>query len=169
MRALVSGVAVMVLAGCALNPAPVPVRGDAWGITALAGEWIGEYHSPDTRRSGSIHFSLATGRDTAFGDVVMVPGISARQYTTDPDVWPKQRALQRDPVGLFIRFVNVDDNRISGAIEPYPSPDCECTLQTTFSGMRRGNRIEGTFLTRHSECSMKEETGTWWAERRTTP
>jgi hypothetical protein len=67
---------------------------------------------------------------------------------------------------LFIRFVNVEDNRVSGAMEPYPSPDCECMLHTTFTGLRRGNRIEGTFLTRHEDCGMKTESGTWWAERK---
>lgn len=168
MRAFTSGFVALLFAACALNPAPVPVRGDSWSITDLAGEWIGEYQSPETRRNGSIHFALDTGRDTAFGDVVMVPGISFRQYTTDAELWPKRYPLRSDPRALLIRFVHVDGNRVSGAMEPYPSPDCECTLHTTFVGLRRGNRIEGSFLTRHDGCGMKHESGTWWAERRRT-
>jgi hypothetical protein len=74
--------------------------------------------------------------------------------------------LKDDPRALFIRFVNVDGNRVSGAIEPYPSPDCECTLHTTFAGLRRGDRIEGTFLTRHEDCGMRTDSGTWWAVRK---
>jgi hypothetical protein len=170
MRTFVTGFSAIVLAGCALNPAPVPVRGDSWGIAELVGEWIGEYQSPDTRRSGSIHFVLEAGRDTAFGDIVMVPGITSRQYTDDPEIWPRRFPLRSDPRALFIRFVNVVDDRVSGAITPYPSPDCECTLHTMFTGQRRGDRIEGTFLTRHEDCGMKTESGTWWAERkRVTP
>lgn len=165
MRALLSGVAAIVFAGCALNPAPVPVRGDSWSIDDLAGEWIGEYSSPDTRRSGSIHFVLQAGRDTAFGDVVMVPGLTSRQYTDDPEIWPRRYPLRSDPRALFIRFVNVEGNRVSGAIEPYPSPDCECTLHTTFTGLRRIDRIEGTYLTRHQEHGAIES-GKWWAERK---
>ena len=165
MRRLMSCFAAIALAGCALNPAPVPVRGDAWGIADLAGEWVGEYESPDTRRSGSIHFTLAAGRDTAFGDVIMVPGMTSRQYMDDPDVFPRRRPLRSDPTALFIRFVNVEGNRVSGAIEPYPSPDCECTLHTIFTGLRRGNRIEGTFLTRHEKGGAKTESGSWWASR----
>jgi hypothetical protein len=166
MRRIFSSFAAFALAGCTMNPAPVPVRGDAWSIAALAGEWIGEYRSPDTRRSGSIHFSLDAGRDTAFGDVVMVPGLSSRQYTDDPEMWPRRFPLRSDPRALFIRFVRVEGNHVNGAINPYPSPDCDCMLHTSFAGIRRGDRIDGTFLTRHEDCGMKTESGTWWAERR---
>lgn len=162
--------ALALVTGCALNPAPVPVRGDARGIVELAGEWIGEYTSPDTRRSGSITFKLETGRDTAFGDVIMVPAIPTGWRHDDPEMWPDRRQVRPEARPLFIRFVNVDGDRVSGSIEPYPSPDCTCMLITTFTGQRRGNRIEGTFVTRHEDCDMKPESGRWWAERpRVTP
>jgi hypothetical protein len=165
MRHFSIGLAALVLAGCAMNPAPVPVTGDSWGIDDMVGEWTGQYTSPDTRRSGTIRFALQAGRDTAFGDVVMVPSVSLGGQTNDPDPWPRNRPLRSDPRALFIRFVTVEGNRVSGAIEPYPSPDCECLLQTTFAGLRRGNRIEGRFLTRHEDCGMPTESGTWWAVR----
>ena len=165
MRHSSISLAAIILAGCALNPAPVPVRGDSWGIADLVGEWTGEYTSPDTRRSGSIRFALQAGRDTAYGDIVMVPGVSTGLHANAPDRWPTNRPLRSDPRALFIRFVLVEGNRVSGSIEPYPSPDCECLLHTTFAGLRRGNRIEGRFVTRHEDCGMNTESGTWWAVR----
>jgi hypothetical protein len=81
-------------------------------------------------------------------------------------MWPRRFPLRSDPRALFINFVNVEGSQVSGAVKPYPSPDCECMLHTTFTGVRRGDRIEGTYLTRHEECGMKTESGTWWAERR---
>ena len=165
MRHISFALVAIMLAGCALHPAPVPVRGDSWGIADLAGEWTGEYTSPDTRRSGSIRFALQAGRDTAYGDVVMVPGVSLGQQPGDVAHWPKNHPVRSDPRALSIRFVNVEGNRVSGTIEPYPSPDCECLLHTSFTGLRRGGRIEGSFLTRHEDCGMKTESGTWWAVR----
>jgi hypothetical protein len=157
------------VAGCAMNPAPVPIRGDAWGIADLAGEWVGEYESPDTRRSGSITFKLEAGRDTAYGDVIMVPGLALGWRAADPEAWLGRQPVRTDPQPLFIRFVSVEGRRVSGRLEPYRSPTCDCLLHTTFAGERRGDRIEGTFVTRHDDCDMKPETGKWWAERRRSP
>ena len=70
MHKLTIGAALLLLAGCAGNPSPVPVVGTASDVRALSGEWAGEYRSPETGRTGSITFKLAAGRDTAFGDVL---------------------------------------------------------------------------------------------------
>ena len=166
MRTLALGTVALMLAGCALNPAPVPVVGDSWSITDLAGEWNGEYSSADTRRSGSIHFVLEAGRDTAFGDVIMVPALSMGAHDPQHETWERNRPFRSDPRALFIQFVRAEGNRINGAIQPYPAPDCECTLHTSFMGVRTGSRIEGTFITRHEDCGMTAETGKWWAVRR---
>ncbi|MGH9259550.1 MAG: hypothetical protein ACRD08_06560, partial [Acidimicrobiales bacterium] len=63
----------VIVAACASTPPPIPVTGTAGDITALVGEWIGEYSSPSTGRSGSISFKLSARGDTAHGDVVMIP------------------------------------------------------------------------------------------------
>jgi hypothetical protein len=160
MRFLRLSVLSLAITACALNPAPVPIVGDSWGIADMAGEWIGDYRGPE--RSGTIVFRLEAGHDTAFGDVVMAPRLTLGR--TDPEV--HSTYLPRDtPRTLFIRFVRVEDNQVSGIMEPYRSPDCGCVLSTAFTGVRRGNRIQGTFVTHHSECSMPPERGTWWAER----
>ena len=160
MRFLFGSALALSLAGCALNPAPVPLVGDSWGITDLAGEWTGEYRGPV--RNGSIVFRLEAGHDTAFGDVVMSPRLTLGGRD-DPQVptYPARDVAR----ALFIRFVRVEGNQVTGVIEPYRSPDCGCLLNTSFTGTRRGNRIQGVFVTQHGECDMMPERGTWWAER----
>jgi hypothetical protein len=137
-------------AACALNPAPVPVTGAAEDINALAGEWTGEYRSVETGRSGSILFMLQSGRDTAFGDVVMVARESGMTHDDAMRVATTRR--QANQV-LTIRFVRVTGSTVSGTIEPYPSPDCSCQLITVFRGDLRGDRIEG-----HSARIMRART-----------
>jgi hypothetical protein len=164
MRRLRYGVITLAVAtGCALNPAPVPVVGDSWGISDLAGEWTGEYRGGYSNRSGTIVFKLAAGRDTAYGDVVMAPRLSFGAHSDDPTY--SSRSLER-PQTLFIRFVRVEDNRINGVMEPYMLPDCECLVYTAFTGLRRGNRIEGTFVTQDREGYISPERGTWWVVRK---
>lgn len=154
--------ALALTAACALNPAPVPVTGAAEDINALAGEWIGEYRSVETGRSGSILFTLQSGRDTAFGDVVMVARESGMTHDDAMRVATTRR--QANQV-LTIRFVRVTGSTVSGTIEPYPSPDCSCQLITVFRGDLRGDRIEGTFRSHHSEHETPVQQGTWWATR----
>ena len=151
-------------AACAINPQVVPLSGAPQDLRALEGEWIGEYRSFETGRTGSIMFTLTAGRDTAFGDVVMVPremaGAARRPDVTNP--LPSQSAAQV----LTIQFVSVSGNSITGTIDPYPSPDCDCQLLTTFRGEIRGDRIEGSFTIHHSGFDMGAQKGTWWVNRK---
>ena len=150
-----------VTAACAGNAPPVTVFGSPGDVLALAGQWEGEYRSTETGRSGSIWFKLEAGRDTAYGDVLMVPketGIAQ----TEPRA---QRDLQSIPQILSIRFVRATGRIISGTLDPYPSPDCECLLYTVFRGELNGDRIEGEFLIRHSDQEMAPQAGKFWAKR----
>lgn len=151
---------------CSANPSPVPVIGATADVSALAGEWVGEYRSAEAGRSGSISFKLEAGRDTAFGDVLMIPA------GQDPSVSGRTRAAEAAraaPRALMIRFVRVSGNAITGAIDPYESPDCGCILYTSFRGTIEGNRISGELLIRHSAHDAPAQRGTWWAERTRTP
>ena len=65
---------------CATTAGPVPVVADAVGLARLAGEWSGYYDSPAVERRGTIVFELEAGRDTAYGDVTMIP----RGWTRPP-------------------------------------------------------------------------------------
>jgi len=149
--------------GCALNPAPVPVEGPKEDVGSLVGEWVGEYRSLETGRSGSIMFTLAAGTDTAFGDVVMVPKEAGIPRT---DVTPPATASRQAQQVLTIRFVRVVEGTVVGTIDPYPSPDCNCQLLTTFRGALAGNRIEGTFTIHHSGHETMAQKGTWWVTRK---
>ncbi len=144
---------------CATTPSPVPVGGD---LAALAGEWGGEYSGAESGRSGSIVFTLVAGSSTAHGDVLMIP----RGYVQGNR--PASSMLPADdrptPQVLTISFVLVDDGWVRGTMDPYRSPDCGCTLVTTFSGVLDGNRIQGTYVTGHQDGTL--ETGKWSVKRR---
>ncbi len=166
MRHMLHYAVLLALVACAANPSPVPMMGPAGDVSALAGEWVGEYRSVETGRMGSISFKLQAGSDTAFGDVLMVP----RQAQTGGDVSqnpgvPGCTAAQI----LTIRFVHVAAQRISGTIEPYRCPDCGCLLVTVFRGELKGNRIDGDFVTTHSQGDEPPQKGSWWATRTPAP
>jgi hypothetical protein len=129
-------------------------------VSALAGEWSGEYQSSETQRSGTLWFKLEAGRDTAFGDVLMIPRESG-QVVPEPSA-PNQ--WKERPQVLTIKFVRVEGSVVSGAIDPYPSPDCGCKLFTTFRGELKGNRIDGEFVIMH-EHEQKAQSGKWFAVR----
>src|SRR3954471_8486428 len=63
----------LVLTACGASRSPVPLTGSTADVSALTGEWAGDYSSSESGRSGSISFTLRSAGDTAFGDVVMVP------------------------------------------------------------------------------------------------
>lgn len=161
MRAMWMGALVAMTSACAMNPAPVPVAGAAEDLQALTGDWSGEYRSQETGRTGSILFRLDAGRDTAFGDVVMVP----REAMTGHNEAMAPPPVRSHAQVLTIHFVRVAGNMVMGTIDPYPSPDCECKLLTTFRGRLAGDRIEGTFLVHHSGHEMPAQAGTWWVSR----
>lgn len=144
---------------CSANPDPVPVVGSADDLRALAGEWAGEYGSSETSRSGSIVFRLETGKDTATGDVVMIPsGSRAPLHPMHGD----EVAEQNVPASqlLTIQFVRVDAGRVAGELQPYHDPVCDCALHTTFTGRIAGDSIVGTYST--SGARDERRTSGWW-------
>jgi len=155
----------MAIAACASTQEPrVPVSISPADLSRLGGEWTGQYSSPMTGRGGSIVFHLTATADSAHGDVVMVPrgmGSPLRRavYTGQPPEPPVQ------PQELTIRFARFQGDRVTGMMDPYTDPDCNCTVSTAFEGTVKGDRIEGTFATRGSHAG-DPLTGTWSVERR---
>jgi hypothetical protein len=149
--------AVFVIAGCSGSQPPVPVVGTRADVSALAGEWYGEYSSHESGRSGSIVFTLTAGSDTATGDVVMTPRLPAGQAAGQPSGMSQQM-----PVGqsLAITFVRVASGQVSGALAPYTDPNCGCTLHTTFIGRLRADTLQGTYTSLH-EQTREVQHGTW--------
>ncbi len=157
--------AVAVVAACAGKPAAVPIEASAAGMNALSGRWEGEYHSSQTGRGGSIVFTLTAGTDSAAGDVVMSPPGANRPITRAGAGRPPFTATGATPEVLTIRFVRVEGGRVSGALDPYRAPDCDCIVSTTFIGDLTGDRIAGTFTTRGGQRSVPA-TGEWEVHRR---
>lgn len=157
--------AALAAAACAGTPGRVPVSTAPGAGPSLVGEWAGEYQSPAAGRGGSIVFHLDAGRDTALGDVVMVPRGSPGPLRRAPAQQPGAVVAAGQPTTLGIRFVRQEGDRMSGQLDPYTDPDCGCPVFTTFEGTVRGGRIEGTFTTR-GQPGGTALTGTWHVDRR---
>ena len=165
MRQTVKPVALAILtasflAACSAskNPAPpVPVAGS--DASALAGRWEGDYSSEATGRSGSIVFELRAGDRVAHGDVYMKPAEGAA--STLPGVSPPI------PQILNINFVSSSGGVVTGTMDPYRDPRCDCEVQTTFVGRVAGDTIEGTFTTTPSG-NAPITSGRWKIARKKT-
>lgn len=160
-KAVVVALAVA-LAGCHYQPWPVHLEGTPSDVAELAGEWVGEYSGAQSGRSGSIIFRLSAGRDSAFGDVLMVNQRGGAITAGDS---PTEHARHAQSSKLLrIAFVRIEGGRVRGALEPYTEPECDCTLSTTFTGTVSGDVVEGTFITRDE--ASKEQSGRWRVTRK---
>jgi hypothetical protein len=150
--------AALLAAACNAPGSPIPVRGN---LEPLIGEWSGYYTSVEAGRQGAISFTLAPGRDTASGDVLMIPnreslGPSAPDRMADPPA-PGPRVLR-------INFVRCEGNEVTGWMSPYPDPDTGEQTFTTFTGIVKGARLEGTYVA-YRELSGRRATGKWSVKR----
>jgi hypothetical protein len=158
-RTIPAVTAALLLAGCAFQGSPIPVRGD---VQPLVGEWVGDYSSRETGRVGSIVFRLQAGTDTASGDVLMIPTNPEPQPTMAvPDPGP----ARRPPQLLRVSFVRCEGSAVTGWLDPYPDPDTGEKTWTTFDGVIKGDKLEGTF-TSYTELSGRRATGRWSVTRK---
>ena len=132
----------IVTAACGGAVSQIEVKGGEPELASLAGDWQGKYQGTETGRTGDIQFSLQLGRHTADGQVFM-----GGSHTP-----------------LKIQFVAVERDRISGQIEPYTEPSCNCQVETHFDGTVAGNEIDGTFVTK-VPANGAEMHGTWSVAR----
>lgn len=153
--------------GCASNPTPITVTGDSGDRASLAGKWAGEYNSPTTGRSGSIVFNLSSAGDAANGDVVMVPRGYGKALVPYGPGTTAGVAMQNPSGGsqvLTIKLVRVSGDTVNGVLDAYRDPQCDCPVETTFTGKVNGDTIDGTFVTRGSQ-SAAPQSGTWRVKR----
>jgi hypothetical protein len=139
---------------CASLPDPVPVFGDIDDVSALVGEWSGEYDGA-AGRTGSIVFDLRSTTAAARGDVVMIPRSSGRLPAR------QDAGSHVEPIAgqvISISSLRVSGGEISGTLAPYTDPDCGCTVRTTFTGRLNGDTIDGTFVTLGAG---REQSGRW--------
>jgi len=149
-------------AGCSTAPTPVPVRAGASEMQQLVGEWEGEYSSEATGRSGTIVFKLIPGEAQAQGDVLMIARGSSEPYRAVESSPGRARA---DSQLLTIRFVAASEGAVTGTLAPYLDPDCDCEVETTFTGNLTGDRIDGTFTSVSSRGAGRTG-GRWQATRK---
>jgi hypothetical protein len=145
---------------CASLPDPVPVFGDIDAVSALVGEWSGEFEGGSTGRAGSIVFDLRSTTATARGDVLMIPRTSGRVSTTQGERGWLER---RDSQLISISSLRVAGGQITGTLAPYTDAGCNCTVLTTFTGTMHGDTIDGTFVTRGAG---REQSGRWSVTKR---
>ena len=152
------------LAACGASRSPVPVVGTSSDLSALAGDWAGDYNSTESGRSGSISFTLRAATDSAFGEVTMIPVGLGRPLQP----WRGEGVTGVGQVApstvLTIRFVRVEAGRVSGTLDPYADPQNGQRLLTTFSGELKGNTIAGSYTTHLP--SGETQTGRWTVQRR---
>ena len=163
LRIVAALVALVLLPGCASTPAAVPVEGAAGALSALTGHWEGEYQSPATGRLGSIVFDLTAGEDHAHGDVLMIPRNATKPYGPAPREGNDSPSPGATSQLLTIRFVKAEAGKVSGTLDPYWDPDCNCEVTTTFVGEVRGDSISGTFS---SSRTAGRVFGTWKVTRK---
>jgi hypothetical protein len=157
-RAATSAGAIALIAAlavaCSSSKQPISVMGDTGDLEALAGSWVGTYHSDNQKTRGTIEFLLDHHADTASGSVVMyAPGVDPHHGGEDV---PAAR--------LLIRFVQAEGGWISGRLDPYEDPECQCVVETLFRGKIEGDSMAGNYTTRGVYESFVR-TGTWTATR----
>ncbi|MHB1222982.1 MAG: hypothetical protein ACYC2G_02890 [Gemmatimonadaceae bacterium] len=165
-RLAIAAAGILALGGqaaCRTSPPPVPVLAERAQLDALVGEWVGEYSSAESGRSGSIVFTLRAGADTASGDVVMTPRGSGEPLS--PNVPPGASATRPAPQPLRIRFVRLENGAVSGTLEPYRDPESGALVSTVFVGALDGDEIRGTFTSSGGELPRPLH-GEWHATRR---
>jgi hypothetical protein len=154
------------LAACGGAPSqPIPVRGSATDVAAIAGNWDGTYESTDGLRRGAIDFHLQSQSDTAFGDAVMIPDGLNRQLEADAARTGQQRSDQALPRPLVIRFVQVEGGEVSGEVEKYYDPSCDCRKITVFRGRLLGDVLKGTYRA-YKEQGGPPDLGEWQVRRK---
>jgi hypothetical protein len=157
MRNAVTAIGLVLIVGCSVQSSPVPVRGNA---AVLVGEWSGDYRSGVTGRTGSIVFTLQAGRDTAFGDILMIPyNFEQRMDSRVPDL------NRPSPQLLRISFVGCEGREVSGWLEPYRDPDTGEQLYTSFQGILKGDELKGTFVTGGEQSGPRLQ-GSWRVKRK---
>lgn len=164
-RALCWTILVPFVAACGGSPAqPIPVRGDPAEIALIAGEWDGTYESDDGVRRGSIDFHLQAQHDTAFGEAVMIPQGWDRPVQAR-DGRPGEVPNAGIPKPLVIKFVRVENGEVSGEVESYYDPMCDCRKVTIFRGTLKGNTLKGKYRA-YRQQGGPPDSGEWRVDRK---
>ena len=160
---IAAGLAASAIA-CTSSTPRIELTASDFDLNPLVGEWRGNYSSAETGRSGTIAFTLRAGEASASGNIVMIP-------RADSLLTPAERELVSNVSApgssvLTIHFVRKEGGNLSGTLDPYRDPECNCPVITTFQGSFRDARtIEGTFSTVPSQPGHNVTGGRWKVTR----
>jgi len=149
---------------CATKPPGIELTSSDFDLQPLVGVWRGTYSNPQAGRQGTIAFSLRAGESFASGNVVMIP-------KADSLLTPEERELVSDVAStsrsvIPIHFIRKQGGNLSGTLDPYRAPDCDCMVNTTFQGsFVDASTIQGTFTTVPSRAGSSITSGTWRVSR----
>jgi hypothetical protein len=149
---------------CASRTPGIELTASDFDLNPLVGEWRGDYSSAETGRSGTIAFTLRAGESSASGNIVMIPRADSLLTPAERDLVTNVSAPGRSV--LSIHFIRKEGGNLSGTLDPYRDPDCNCPVTTTFQGSFRDARtIEGTFSTVPSQPGHSVTGGRWKVTR----
>jgi len=156
VRTVYGCVLVALIAACSSNPQEIAIVGEREDVERLVGSWRGEYRADDGSRSGTIEFHLSRDSETAVGSVVMYTHEVQSTQPGRDDIARSQR--------LAIRFIQSGKGYVSGRLDPYEDPRCQCMIETLFDGRLKGDVIEGTYRSK-GVYEPFLRTGTWKVTR----
>lgn len=143
---------------CARTTPGIQLASSDFDLGPLIGQWRGSYSSAQTGRTGTIAFTLRAGESAASGGVVMLP-------KPDSLLTPEERELMAnvpERTVLKIRFVRKGGGVVSGQLDPYRDPGCDCVATTTFQGtFTNPTTIEGSYTTVPSRPGSSVTGGKW--------
>ena len=163
--------AAAVAIGCGTLPAP-PAQFSVppVDVQPLVGDWRGDYvaDGPGSRH-GSLSFALVAGTNDAYGTITMSAAGADRAFeryrseqviSTSTDTAPRA-----EPPA--IQFVRLEGSNVSGTIDAYVDPDCQCPAIMTLAGSLHGDTLDGTFRATY-DGRKPDMTGKWSVRRTTT-
>ena len=150
--------------GCTSRTPEIGVTSSDFDLNPLVGEWRGNYSSAQTGRTGTIAFTLRAGEGSASGNVVMIPRADSLLTPAEREAVSNVSSAGRTV--LKIHFLRKEGGNLSGTLDPYQDPDCDCPVMTTFQGTFKDARtIEGTFTTVPSTPGRNVTGGKWQVTR----
>ena len=145
---------------CTPKPPGTEISASDFNLQPLVGVWRGDFNSAQTGRTGIVAFTLRAGESSAKGNVVMIARPDSLLTPEEREMLENGTLAGRSVVP--ITFIRKEGGSMSGILDPYRAPDCDCTVTTTFQGtFTDANTISGTYTTVPSKAGASVTGGTW--------
>jgi len=133
------------------------------------GDWRGDYVADSSGAPhGSLSFGLVAGNNDAHGSLSINAAGADRAYERYRSESSVSSADTTPHVELpAIQFVRLQGSLVSGTIDAYVDPECQCPAIMTLRGKLDGDTIDGTFRATY-DGRKPDMTGKWSAKRATT-